>query len=87
MTFEELEERGWRVASCFCHGGTIGGYDGYPQDCGNCAGNGIAWIRPGGAVCMYPGGPWLGNWGVKAYAHAGLPTQAFVAAQGGDDAR
>lgn len=51
----------WRYAQCYCHGGLVGGYDGYPKDCPSCAGTGGVYVTENGARAVFPGGPFLGR--------------------------
>lgn len=59
--------RGYGVVSAYTPGGTdfLGA-----AECGRCGGSGRLYIRPGGAVAHYPGGPFCGMYGRDAYVSA-----------------
>ncbi len=51
----------WRWVQCYCHGGLVGGADGYPQSCPSCGGGGYVYVTARGARALYPGGPFIGR--------------------------
>lgn len=58
----------WRTVACsHCRGyGVIATYSAYdfegPGECSTCDGSGRFFIRPGGQLFQYPGGPAAGMW-------------------------
>ena len=51
----------WRVVSCYCYGGLVGGMDGWPRDCPSCGGMGSVLVNEKGARVLYLGGPFWGR--------------------------
>ena len=51
----------WRYSKCYCHGGLVGGADGYPRTCPSCGGAGGVYVTEKGARALWPGGPFLGS--------------------------
>lgn len=68
----------WRYVPCSCHGGLVGGHDGYPRDCPSCRGNGGFYVTANGAVAEYPGGPLNGRDNDHSMWERGKPVETIV---------
>ena len=82
MTVEQFKGLGavsveWRVATCYCHGGLVGGHDGYPTECRSCGGMGEVWVTENGARALWPGGPFLGRDTDHSEWERGIPSDEY----------
>lgn len=54
--------KGRRIECWNCDGhGQRRGFDGYPDECRTCCGNGYLWKYPCGAIASYFSGPFVGR--------------------------